>query len=107
MKKDERVVQDIETCLVKFDRKPVEASKPVLCILQSAIVASHELKVGLNKTMGEEKEQILSFLIKEFIVKSLRSVTPFLKTQRSTSQMVTSNKYWVIKKRLIKRKKIN
>ena len=64
MKKDERVVQDIETCLVKFDRKPVEASKPVLCILQSAIIASHELKVGLNKTMSEEKEQILSFLNK-------------------------------------------
>ena len=43
MKKGERAVQDIETFLEEFDKKPFEALNPVLRTLQSAIVASDEL----------------------------------------------------------------
>ena len=62
MKKDERAVQDIETCLEEFDTKSFEASNPVLRILQSAVVASNTLITGLKKAISEGDEQILSFL---------------------------------------------
>ena len=92
MKKGERAVQDIETCLEEFDTKPFEASNPVLCTLQPAIVESDEL---------------IDDLTNEFFVKTLPVVTPFLKTKGLTSHMTASNEYRVVKKkRRIKWKKI-
>ena len=61
MKKDQRVVQDIETCLEEFDTKPFEASKLVLGTLQSPVVASDKLTTDLNKAIGDGDEQKLSF----------------------------------------------
>ena len=65
MKKDQRAVQDIETCLEEFDTKPFEASNPVLCTLQSAIAGSDELISDLKKAISEGNEQIISFLNKQ------------------------------------------
>ena len=62
MKKDERAVQDIKTCLEEFDTKSFEASNPVLRILQSAVFASNTLITDLKKAISEGDEQILSFL---------------------------------------------
>ena len=59
MKKDERAVQDIETCLEEFDTKPLEASIPVLRTLQSAIVALDELIADLKKAISEGDVQII------------------------------------------------
>ena len=59
MKKDERAVQDIETCLEEFDTKPLEASIPVLRTLQSAIVALDELIADLKKAISEGEVQII------------------------------------------------
>ena len=107
MKKDERAVQDIESCLEEFDTKPFETSNPVLHTPQSVIVASDEVIIDLKKAIREGDEQI-SFLNEESIVKSLQFVTPFLKTKGSTSQMTRSNKYWVEKKKkLIKWKRMD
>ena len=44
MKKDERAVEDIETCLEKFDTKHFEASNTVLRTLQSAM---HQMSLSL------------------------------------------------------------
>ena len=61
MKKGERAVQDIESCLEEFDTKPFEISNPVLHTPHSVIVASDEVIVDLKKTIREGGEQI-SFL---------------------------------------------
>ena len=68
MKKDERAVQDIETCLEEFDKKLFEASNLILRTLQSAIVASDKLIADLNKTISEGDER-MSFLNKRIYSK--------------------------------------
>ena len=62
MKRDERAVQDIESCLEEFDTKPFDESNPALRTLQSAIVASNVLIEDLKKAINEGDEQIELYL---------------------------------------------
>ena len=62
MKRDERAVQDIESCLEEFDTKPFDESNPALRTLQSAIVASDVLIEDLKKAINEGDEQIELYL---------------------------------------------
>ena len=106
MKKDERAVQDIETCLEEFDTKSFEASNPVLRILQSAVVASNTLITDLKKAISKGDEQILSFLNERVCSKksSIRDTIPKNKRTdflNSFVKQVPGGK----KKRLIKWKK--
>ena len=72
LKKGERVVQDITSCLEEFE------TKPVLHTLQSAIVASDELIDDLKKAISEGDEQIISFLNERVYSKnsSIRDTIP-------------------------------
>ena len=78
LKKDERAVQDIKSCLEEFETMPFVTSNPVLRTLQSAIVASDELIDDLKKAISEGDEQILLFLNERVYSKnsSIRGTIP-------------------------------
>ena len=100
MKKDERAVQDIETCLEEFDTKTFEASNPVLRTLQSTIAASNEPIADLKKAISERDEQIISFLNERVYSKtsSIRETIP------KNKMIKFSNDY---NYRVVKKEKVN
>ena len=57
VKKDERAVQDIESCLAEFDTEPFDASSPALRTLQSAITATANLISDVKNAVKEGDEQ--------------------------------------------------
>ena len=53
MKKDEQAVHDLLTCMDDFNADPFDISSPILCSMQSGVVASPDILNDLNSALQE------------------------------------------------------
>lgn len=74
MKKDEQVVQDLQSCMKDFDVEPFDISSPSLRSLQSGLIASLELVHDLKTALINGKAQVET-LLQERVFTKTKSLT--------------------------------